>query len=291
MLVSIFVIYNPDIDHLTKAVESVIKQVDRVMIIDNSPEPFTNFPHFDSKNIDIQHLKENIGIAAAQNIGIKKAIGLGAEFILLSDQDTIYPSNYVSLMLPVFNKYDDTCVVVPKFVDSNKTNTDGFISLDSIFFKQFFPKSGQYPILQAIASGKILKVSTLEEIGLMNESLFIDWVDLEWCWRARANGFQVIGNADVVIQHQLGDLSKDIGFREVNLRSPIRHYYITRNAFYLALYSKDLDVGRRIVLFFKSLRYLVGYPLLSKPHFVHLKAVFIGFWHGVTSKLGKYELK
>ena len=46
----------------------------------------------------------------------------------------------------------------------------------------------------------------------------------------------MIGNADVTIQHQLGDGSVDVGFRKVNLPSLIRYYDISRNAFYLALY-------------------------------------------------------
>lgn len=288
MIVSIYVTYNPSIPLLEMAIESLIEQVDFTIIVDNSPQ---SIPNLRNDKVFIEALGKNIGIAAAQNIGIRKAQELGAEYIVLSDQDTVYPVDYVASMLPVFEQFPNTCVVVPKFVDAMKKGADGFIAIKSVFFQQFFPGSGKHEIFQAIASGKVLKVSCLEAVGLMNEDLFIDWVDLEWCWRARAKGFQIIGNADVVIQHQLGDMSKDLGFREVNLRSAIRHYYITRNAFYLSLYCKDLDVGHRINLFFKSFRYIVGYPILSKPHSKHLKAVLIGFWHGITKKIGKYDLK
>jgi rhamnosyltransferase len=193
-------------------------------------------------------------------------------------------------MLPVFKQFPDVCLVVPRFLDVLKKTENGFISNKSIFFHQFLPYSGKHEILQAIASGKVLKVSTLDKIGLMNEELFIDWVDLEWCWRARARGFKIIGNADVIIKHQLGEISIDLFFREVNLRSPMRHYYITRNAFYLALHSRDLDLSHRIILFIKSFRYIAGYPLLSKPHLVHLKAVLYGFYHGIVARLGRYDL-
>lgn len=287
MIVSVYVTYNPNIPLLERAIESLIEQVDFAIIVDNSPQSILELR---IDNMVIEALGENIGIAAAQNIGIRKAIEFGAEYIVLSDQDTVYPADYVASMLPVFEQFSDACVVVPKFVDAMKKGADGFIAIKPIFFQQFFPGSGKHKIFQAIASGKVLKVSSLGEIGLMNEHLFIDWVDLEWCWRARARGFQVIGNADVVIQHQLGDMSKDLGFREVNLRSPIRHYYITRNAFYLSLYCKDLDVWHRINLFFKSFRYIIGYPALSKPHLKNLRAVLLGFYHGLTGRLGKYDL-
>ncbi|HOR94725.1 MAG TPA: glycosyltransferase family 2 protein [Spirochaetota bacterium] len=234
-------------------------------------------------------LNDNKGIAYAQNIGIKRALKEGADFIMLSDQDTIYPKNYVKDMVEVFMVNEKVCAVAPKFFDKIKNSSDGFISVKPIIFKQFFPESGKHEIMQAIASGKIIRAKYLHDIGLMKEELFIDWVDLEWCWRALNKGYKIIGNADVVIHHSLGDTSINVGFRKVNLRNPIRHYYITRNAFYLAIYSRDLDFLHRIVLFFKSFRYIIGYPLLDKPKLKNLKYVLLGFFHGITKRLGKYD--
>lgn len=282
----VLVTYKPDRALLEKVLKSISSQVRRVVIVDNGS--FLNFDLLG--DIKLISLIDNKGISFAQNLGIKDCINAGADYILLSDQDTVYPYNYVSSMLPLFEENHSACVIVPKFHDGMKKNSDGFIAIKPIIFQQFFPVSGQHEIFQAIASGKILKASVLEDIGLMNEDLFIDWVDLEWCWRARAKGYKIIGNADVIIQHQLGDMSKDLGFREVNLRSPMRHYYITRNSFYLSIYSKDLDLLHRITLFFKSFRYIVGFPTLSKPHLMNLKAVLLGFWHGITKRLGKYDL-
>ncbi|MCT7630669.1 hypothetical protein N5U06_07925 [Aliarcobacter butzleri] len=219
----------------------------------------------------------------------KKALDNSTDFIMLSDQDTCYPENYIENMLKVFSYDKRLAAVAPKFIDSNKKSNDGFIKVYPIFFKQIFPRNGIHEVMQVIASGKILNVKYLNDIGLMKEELFIDWVDLEWCWRARKKGYKILGNADVVINHQLGDNSKNLGFREVNLRSHIRHYYITRNTFYLALYSNNLDLLHRITLFFKSFRYIVGYPILAKPHLMNLKYVLLGFCHAITKKLGKLK--
>jgi len=52
----------------------------------------------------------------------------------------------------------------------------------------------------------------------MNEDLFIDWVDFEWCWRARKKGYKIIGNANVVITHQLGDAAVTIGRKDEEAR-------------------------------------------------------------------------
>lgn len=286
---TIYITYNAQIELLKKSVESITSQVDKIYIVDNTPGKDTRLEFFKNEKMEVIYLEENYGIAYALNVGIKKALQNQVEFIMLSDQDTCYPQNYVYDMLKVFGMDDTTVAVAPRFVDSNKQGKDGFIKVAPVVFKQFFPKSGTHEIMQAISSGKILQAKYLGSIGLMSEELFIDWVDIEWCWRARAKGYKIVGNADVVIQHQLGDSSKNLGFREVNLRSYVRHYYITRNAFYLALYSNDLDILHRITLFFKSFRYMVGYPILAKPHFKNLKFVLLGFWHGITGKLEKLK--
>ena len=287
MVIAIFIAYKPDLCQINRAVQSLLDQVDFTIVIDNSP---LSSLCFKSDKLIIEVFNTNIGIAAAQNVGLRKAMDLGADFVILSDQDSVYPSDYVSSMLTAFDRFPNACAVVPKFINTLKRAADGFTAIRPFFFQHFFPHSGLHEVLQAIASGKVIKVSSLDAIGFMSEDLFIDWVDFEWCWRARSKGFSIIGNSDVVIQHQLGDTAIDIGFREITLRTPIRHYFIVRNAVYLALYCTNLDLGHRSNLFLKSLQYLFCYPVLTRPHLTHLKAVTVGLWHGVIKRLGKYEL-
>lgn len=284
----ILVTYNPNKRLLDNCIKSICKDVRNIYLVDNGSNNFEFNEKID--NVKFIKLEENMGIAYAQNIGIKEAVKNNAEYILLSDQDTVYPEDYISKMIKTFSFDENICAITPLFKDAHgKKCNDGFFKKSFFFTKQFFPEKGYYEVFHTIASGKLIKAQCLNDIGLMDEDLFIDWVDYEWCWRARNKGYKIIGNADVLIEHQLGDDSKDIGFREVNLRSPIRHYYITRNAFHLALRDKSLDILHRITLFFKSFRYIIGYPILSKPHLTHLKYVLLGFWHGITGKLGKLK--
>jgi len=78
-------------------------------------------------------------------------------------------------------------------------------------------------------------------VGLMDEDLFIDHVDSEWCFRAKAKGFQLFGVGGAAMTHALGERRKEIWFlrrRIVTLHKPFRYYYIFR----------------------------VGYPLPSRRH-------------------------
>jgi rhamnosyltransferase len=282
----VIVTYNPNVELLEKCIFSIIKDIYKVYIIDNQSKEL--IIDIDNSKIEFIKLKENMGIAFAQNIGISKSIKDNVDYILLSDQDTIYPNNYILDMIKIYNNSENIAAIAPLFNDINQgKKNEGFMKKTFFGNKFFYPNKGQYEVSQLIASGKIINVKYLNDIGMMNEDLFIDWVDYEWCWKAISKGYKLIGNADKVIEHQLGDKAISMGSKEIGLRSPLRHYYITRNAFYLALNTKNLNKIHKIMLYLRSFRYIIGYPILAKPHLIHLKYVLLGFIHGITGKLGK----
>ena len=66
----------------------------------NGSNVFENHKLLDRKNnVELITLNENVGIAKTQNIAIKGDLENKADFILLSDQDTFYPDNYIAKML------------------------------------------------------------------------------------------------------------------------------------------------------------------------------------------------
>jgi len=194
-------------------------------------------------------------------------------------------------MLPAFTENNNSiAAVAPLFHDAvgNKKN-EGFILLSKFGYSFIFPDNGYYEINQAIASGLIIKSATLRDIGLMNDALFIDWVDFEWCWRAISKGYRIIGNANILIEHNLGDEQVHIAHKSMTVRAPLRHYYIVRNAFYLACYSPYLDFQHRLNLFYRGLFHVAAYSILAKPRFENFKITLLGFYHGVTQRLGRLD--
>ena len=289
MIAGILVSYEPEATTLRGTVESLFPQVEHLFVVDNGSQidPVDLLDLKGEEGLTIIRLDENLGIAAAQNVGIAAARDARADFVVLSDQDTVYPQGAISRLIKVFERWPKAAAVVPLFNDVNKSSSDGFILENSCLFSPTPVAGGEHRLLQAIASGKVIRLSTLEDIGTMDESLFIDWVDLEWCWRARHKGYQVIGSGDVEIRHSLGDTSRNIGYREVNLRSPLRHYYITRNAFSLALRTPYLSIVMRCILFVRSLRYPFAFPILSQPRWRNFCAVTAGIMDALLGRLGK----
>ena len=182
----ILITFFPD-EELIKTINSIYKQVDLLYIIDNTPNEKENI-NLKKKlnkyqNIKLTKLGKNIGIAAAQNIGIKYFEQENFEYILLSDQDTIFPNNYVENMLSSFKRMEKKdkkiSVMAPTFINKNNNKKQGFVIFNGFFRKKIYPQKGLHSIDQAINSGQIIKTAIFKNVGYFNEKLFIDWVDLE----------------------------------------------------------------------------------------------------------------
>ena len=114
-----------------------------------------------------------------------------------------------------------------------------------------------------ITSGTMLILKHFAAIGRMKESYFIDNVDLEWCFRAKSMGFDLVGTDEAVLYHTIGERSPSALVRAgiMAQHNPSRTYYSSRNRthLYMAAYSPLGWKLRDMVRFFlKSLWLLVS---------------------------------
>ena len=192
---AVLVSYKPDLKLLTDVVASLIHQVDSVIVVDNGNTEFSSA--FD--NCIVIHLNANFGIAYAQNRGIEKALKAGADWILLSDQDTVYPPDYVSSMLESARKntLQNIGGLVPVVFDEISGRRVP-VMLEKMK-GAVPPVSGCLKVAHAVASGTLIPADALQKCGLMREDFFIDFVDHEWCWRAASCGLNIYCLADVAM--------------------------------------------------------------------------------------------
>ena len=116
----------------------------------------------------------------------------------------------------------------------------------------------------------------------MDETLFIDNVDLEWCFRVKQMKFSLYGVPNAILLHRLGEDARKVPFsnRFVLIHAPIRQYYIMRNRLwlyrrsYVPFFWKIHDFPR---LVFKVLFYL----LMVRPAKSYARMMFRGAIHGL----------
>jgi rhamnosyltransferase len=288
----ILITYNPDLPKLSLAVKSILANHCNLIIIDNSSSNSLQLNHLITEMVRIERLDKNYGIAYAQNHGIKIAIESNPDYIWLSDQDSIYEDDYATKMIKSFNDaknqgLENIAAIGPVFYDTNREAIQPIVKF-SPFTKKLLPKTGLNEVSHIIASGMFIPSDILKLVGLKDEKLFIDWVDMEWCWRASMKyGLKILVTGDVKMTHSLGDTNCEVFGYKIIIRSPFRHYFMVRNALALALHSDFLPLPVRLELSIKALIWTILFPILIKDkRYEHFKATSTAVNHGILNRLG-----
>jgi GT2 family glycosyltransferase len=135
-----------------------------------------------------------------------------------------------------------------------------------------------------IISGSLISMEAIGSVGLMESDLFVDYVDIEWGLRAASLGYKCFGVCGAVMDHQLGDSVRLFLGIVVPVRSPLRHYYLFRNACllyrrrYVPLRWKLNDAYRLLLKY-------GFYSLMTPPRLQHFRMMTLGIAH--ANRAGK----
>ena len=281
---AIIVVYNPDTIFLKNVLDSIINQVQQVYIYNNSLHSINA-----KGNIKVLGNGINIGIAKAQNILINIAIKDGYDFALLSDQDTIYPQFYFNNIYKHLINNELAVVVCPAWSNINSNvlfNGFHIIKNDKIYHVTNSIELTE--ISHSISSGMVVKLSLINKIGYFNEDLFIDWVDYEWCWRIIEKGYKILGDPNIIIEHNLGDSSVIILCRRFTKRGSIRNYYNIRNAVYLLFHTKKSFYSSYLLK--KIFHHFIFSILASENKLYEFNILLKAIIHGYKKQLGKISI-
>ncbi|CFR04480.1 glycosyltransferase family 2 protein [Yersinia kristensenii] len=282
---AIVVGFYPEEIALSRMFDELSGVVGKIYFIDNTPseEIYTSFRS--GTNIDIIYLRNNYGIAYAQNVGIKKAIKEKFSYALLLDQDSTIHSglviNLICSLDELSKKYCDIACIGPRIFDQLEEVVER--SNDEEIFDTGYSLSKQI-----IASGTLLNLSNIEHIGMMDEDLFIDAVDHEWCWRAIAKGYKVVIDDNVKMTHMIGISRHGIGRWQYIICAPVRHYYQFRNTIIL-IQREYVPIKWKI----KKVSEIFISPLLflffGPDRLVRLKYMTKGIIAGIFKRMGRYS--
>lgn len=281
---SILVAYNPNLEELNQAVERLKKQTNIVVVCNNS-----NYDvNFKDEKVKVFNFGENLGIAKAQSIGMKWAFENGADFILQMDQDSIPSDDFVVKLLNCYELLSEKGynVGLVGSQDYDKDTMD--LSKPKINRGVYLENESYIQINQVISSGSLIPIETYNTVGGMDDDLFIDAVDFEYCWRVVNNGFIIIKNVDSLIAHKLGNGISSLFFIKYISPSPIRHYYQFRNL--LLLFRKSyVPFYWKISTLIKCLLSLIFLPFLFEQKNSRFRYMIKGISDGMLSKKGRID--
>jgi rhamnosyltransferase len=238
-VVAVIVTYQVQPPSLQRLLGVVLPQVAQAVVVDNASPGWTALQA--DLPLQVIRLEHNQGLAQAQNLGLQAAVAAGARFVLLLDQDSLPEPGMVRTLRDAHDAAIAAgyrvAAVGPVVLDE-LLHSDGFVRFDQGRYRALAPDPAQRWMTcdLLIASGTLMPVPVVQQVGLMAETLFIDKVDIEWCLRARAAGFDLLGVPQARLHHHQGERQVRLWFgrwRHLQLHRPFRYYYMVRNSLLL----------------------------------------------------------
>lgn len=289
---AVVVTYHPDATLLAAQLGALQAQADRIVVVDNAtPGDAVRALCASHPQVELLALMENLGLAAALNAGITRARETpGITHVLLMDQDSVPEPGMVAALKAALDRqsqYTRVAAVGTRFLDPRE-------GVDAPFVRIRFPVNRQLHCNGAcdelacdflITSGSLIPLDVLDDVGDMDERLFIDNVDLEWCFRATSKGYALFGACGARMLHHHGATRHRVpGIpRGVVVHTPRRLFYMMRNR--VLLYRRAYTPRRWIAQDLPRLvvKFLL-FALLIAPRRKNLRCMLAGLHAGIAGR-------
>ncbi len=244
VLASVTVTYNPDLAVLERQLRGLPPTTMKV-VVDNASDPVMNDGLrgvVEACDAFLLQNPSNDGLPAAQNRGCRYAhdTNPACRYLLLLDQDSEPEPGGVERLLQRYSdaatQHGGLCCIGPRLVDAGTGLQHGFHQIRGWRWLRHYPAKDTHaliPVANLNGSGTLMPYALFEQLGGLEEDFFIDHVDTEWAFRVLAAGYGLYGVSDVSFQHRMGHKSLRFwwfGWRVWPYRTPLRHFYLFRNA-------------------------------------------------------------
>ncbi len=224
---------------------------------------------------------ENLGVAAALNLGVQEALKQGYQWIALFDQDSAVTDGFIASMIEEFQAcraQRQIMQMIPRYRDP-KTGLEGSVS-----------EFGDGGAFLTITSGSLFSREAFAECGLFREDLFVYGVDDDYSLRIRQKGFFIGVSQNAVLLHQSGHPTSRRVFGKTlttkNYRPESRYYYARNKVWILRTYA---GVFPRLLI--PTLREFVTIPLkialIEEAPGRKIKLFMRGLLDGVAGRMGR----
>lgn len=294
-IAALIVTYNPDVQILAKLIErlKLSKFKLKIFLIDNASDNAQDLMNTCLPDDNFIFLQENIGLAGAQNILLKKIMNSESDAVLFFDQDSEPTDEFITCLtqglMDLKSQGHKVGAVGPVFYDPRTGTTTPFSLIQGCRVRSIHPESSNpLKVSFLINSGMLVSVHTLKDVGFMRDELFIDYIDIEWCLRAANEGYCFYAIPDAKMSHTIGDARKIFLGREVSIHSPLRRYYLARNSIYMMRLSY-IPAGYKFrEAIFSTIRTVMFVACVDKK-FTYIKYILRGWKDGIQKKYGKYS--
>jgi len=180
-------------------------------------------------------INENRGYAGGNNAGLKLAMDDGMDYMMIMNNDTLVEPDFLSGLILTSAEYPDAGIIGPRVLCyPNKQLLYSGGEYHSLWFNRRTVNIGEADLKEAgrpkkvdyvVGCAMLVSRKFVDKVGMLDETYFAYFEDIDWCFRGRKAGFDVLYVPGSVVYHK-GGASTGGTF------SPIASYYRTRNWIY-----------------------------------------------------------
>lgn len=295
---ALVVTYFPDAE-FPERLERLLEQVSRLVVVDNgSAEAALGWAAGLAGRDGVTVLRNgaNLGIAAALNQGLNLLAGEGYGWVVTLDQDsTVAPGCIASLLGTVAKDADPASIAL---VGCNRRDAGAGSGEHRwvrpkrglpFFERVACDRIGPAGVTLVITSGTLTSLAAFRRLGPFRADFFIDFVDSEYCLRARKSGYRILVSPEARILHRIGS-KRQADLLGVTL-SPMHHgalrkYYIFRNAVAVIRGYGGAFPHWLIYQLLALCEVVVGILFFERDKRSKMKACLAGIWDGLLGRMG-----
>ncbi len=188
--------------------------------------------------------EKNLGFTGGNNVGIKEVLHQGFDYVMLLNNDTEVEPDFLTHLVDNIEGDSKIGAIQPKFYFLNNkarlwnaggsfwpilgvTKTIGYNHLDH-------PKFNQSKEIGWITGcGFLVATKVVKEVGMLNDSFFIYYEDVDWSFRIKDAGYILAYEPKSVVYHEAGMANKSKVKGKEGFVNPFVHYLRARNQVWL----------------------------------------------------------
>ena len=260
-----------------------------VLVVDNdsadgTPDHLRN----DFPSVTVIENESNLGFAAGCNVGIRYALTTETDYLLLLNNDTTLPPDFLDHFIDEAEKLPDLGIAAPQMRYADGSERIWFTASrrnrwtwDSADFGPTGPRRHDLsqttqPVDYLFGTAMLLPVAAVKRVGGFDERFFMYHEDMDLCLRYQEAGYRCYYIPHAQLWHNVSASTKN--------QSALRSYYKARSAWlFYRKHTKGWRWAAVIPYRFASIG-RTTVRLIRQKEWETVRFYWRGVWEGITMK-------